>query len=334
MAESKKRHVKKISLFNHKGGVGKTFLTVNIAARIASRGKRVALIDTDPQCNLTSFLIANEVVDKWLDKSDSAAGETIWSALKPVVEAEGKPRKIALYGTPVDNLFLLPGDIKLAEFESELGDFWSQCFQRKAKGFRGVSAISQFTNELSERYKIDYLFYDSGPSIGPLNKTLILDSDFFITPVACDLFSLRGIKTLGRSLVSWIEDWRTIEDIAPIGAPLISGNPRYLGYVAQRVRTYRKKAAADYSHYLSLIEKEIRSEIVELLRIDNVELAPSYLNVPSLGEVRDFGRLAIESQDVGLPVWQLPSISTDQMREHARVFDEIVDKIIRRTSRE
>jgi len=49
--------MKKIALFNHKGGVGKTTLTVNIAAALAESGRRVLLIDTDPQCNLTSFYL-------------------------------------------------------------------------------------------------------------------------------------------------------------------------------------------------------------------------------------------------------------------------------------
>ena len=49
--------MKKIALFNHKGGVGKTTLTVNIANAMAEAGKRVLLVDADPQCNLTSFYL-------------------------------------------------------------------------------------------------------------------------------------------------------------------------------------------------------------------------------------------------------------------------------------
>jgi cellulose biosynthesis protein BcsQ len=51
--------MKKIALFNHKGGVGKTTLTVNIAAALADRDRTVLIIDSDPQCNLSSFYLGN-----------------------------------------------------------------------------------------------------------------------------------------------------------------------------------------------------------------------------------------------------------------------------------
>src|SRR6266850_988911 len=83
----------RIALFNHKGGVGKTTLTVNLAFALADMGKTVLLVDSDPQCNLTSYLVQADVVDKWLDESDGKNGQTIWSALSPLIEA-GKDIKI------------------------------------------------------------------------------------------------------------------------------------------------------------------------------------------------------------------------------------------------
>jgi cellulose biosynthesis protein BcsQ len=62
MKTTKRNRAKRIALFNHKGGVGKTTLTVNIAAALGSMGKRVLLVDADPQCNLTSYLVAEDVV--------------------------------------------------------------------------------------------------------------------------------------------------------------------------------------------------------------------------------------------------------------------------------
>ena len=65
--------------FNHKGGVGKTTLTVNIAYALAD-GQVSSLVDTDPQCNLTSYLLDDQVVDELLDKSDKSSGGTIWTS--------------------------------------------------------------------------------------------------------------------------------------------------------------------------------------------------------------------------------------------------------------
>jgi cellulose biosynthesis protein BcsQ len=77
--------VKKIALFNHKGGVGKTTLTINIADALADAGKSVLLVDADPQCNLTSFYIDEPQLEELLGSSDDDASDaTIWSAIKPV----------------------------------------------------------------------------------------------------------------------------------------------------------------------------------------------------------------------------------------------------------
>ena len=127
------------ALMNMKGGVGKTTLTVNIAAALAEQGSRVLLVDSDPQCNLTSYLIEDKVVDELLDKSDKASGRTLWTALKPIVEASGGVSEIEPYER--GGLFLLPGDIRLSEFESVLNDFWGDCVQRKVRGFRGTSDL-------------------------------------------------------------------------------------------------------------------------------------------------------------------------------------------------
>jgi cellulose biosynthesis protein BcsQ len=133
---------KRLAIFNHKGGVGKTTLTYNLAVALADLGKRVLLVDSDPQCNLTSYIVDEEVINDLLDHSDTEEGQTVWSAILPVVEGMGNVRKIRPIGTSHSNLHLVPGDVRLSEFESELTESWSQCLQRKVKGFRGTTALS------------------------------------------------------------------------------------------------------------------------------------------------------------------------------------------------
>src|SRR5688572_25661893 len=133
-------------LFNHKGGVGKTTLTVNIAFAMIDMGKRVLLVDSDPQGNLTSHLVEDGVVNDLLDQSDGPSGSTIWSAVKPVVEGIGEIKQIEPLER-AEGLYLIPGDIRLAEFEAELSSMWGECLQRRIRGFRGTSALSDLARE-------------------------------------------------------------------------------------------------------------------------------------------------------------------------------------------
>jgi cellulose biosynthesis protein BcsQ len=188
---------RRLTVFNHKGGVGKTTLTVNIGAALANAGKRVLLVDSDPQCNLSSYLIEDPVVDSLLDNSDKPGGKTIWTGVKPIVEAEGGYQYIEPYETAIKRLSLLPGDIRLSEFEEFLNDFWGDCLERRVRGFKGMSALSALVDECAKKVNADFVFYDTGPNVGPLNRAILLDCDYFIVPAACDAFSIRALRTLG-----------------------------------------------------------------------------------------------------------------------------------------
>src|SRR5580698_1495301 len=114
--------VKRIALFNHKGGVGKTTLTVNIADALADLGKTVLIVDADPQCNITAFYIPEKQLDEMLGESaegDEDEGHTIWSAVKPVARGKGPVKKIDALEIR-ENLYLAPGDVLLSEYEEEL----------------------------------------------------------------------------------------------------------------------------------------------------------------------------------------------------------------------
>jgi cellulose biosynthesis protein BcsQ len=289
-------------------------------------GRRVLLVDTDPQCNLTSYLVADDVVDNLLDKADSKDGQTIWSALRPISDATGTFKLISPLKTPVANLFLLPGDIRLSEFEEDLAEFWAQCFQRKLKGFRGTTAISELVSAVGNKLGVDYIFYDSGPNIGPLNRSILLDCDYFIVPVACDLFSLRALRTLGRTLVSWIQNWETISELAPEDTFLLKGKPKFLGYVPGGFRVYGGTIAKQHSHYLSQIEKDIHSQVVALLRKLDPNLAQGTLSQFKLGEIKDFGSLVPASQRDGLPFYSVDSGTPDQRQNAKNVLSALAKK--------
>lgn len=333
MKKSALRHSSlRFTLYNHKGGVGKTTLTINIASALASLGKRVLLVDADPQCNLTSYLVDAEVVDGWLDNSDSENGATIWSALKPYIDGTGNIKSIKAYERQ-ERVFLLPGDIRLSEFEQDLSQIWIECLQRKQHGFKGASAISEIVNNIAQKESIDYVFYDVGPNIGSLNRVILLDCDYFIIPAACDLFSVRALSTLGKSLYDWISDWKTVSMLAPDGTFLLPGAPKFIGYILQRFRMYGDAIASQYSGYAKKLEKSAYSDITEVLRKIDKNLAPGTLSQNKLGQVKDFASLVPLSQTQGVSFFEVNGGDAHQKGLARDEFTSIADKIISLTKK-
>jgi cellulose biosynthesis protein BcsQ len=321
---------KRIAIFNHKGGIGKTTLTINIAAALAKKGKRILVIDSDPQCNLTSDLFSDDVVNDLLDQSDSPKGQTIWSALKPICDGSGGYRVVDAFETGVANLSLVPGDIKLSNFEVGLNELWVECFSRRLRGLNGTNALSAFTNEVAEKESTDFVFYDTGPNIGPLNRIILLDCDYFIVPAACDLFSVRALNTLGQTLVQWIEDWRIISEMAPNGVYMMPGSPRFLGYIPQRFRMYGKAIVRAQSFYLSQLEKHIFSDIINVLAPISSELRDANVSAMRLGEVQDLGTNVELSQQQGVPLDRVKGGNAGLVWEADNAFSHIADKILER----
>jgi cellulose biosynthesis protein BcsQ len=324
--EPKRHKSKRIAIFNHKGGVGKTTLTVNIASALASLGKTVLLVDSDPQCNLSAYYVDDTVLDDWLDNSDSDTGRTVWSALKPVSEAAGNVRVIK--PLKLKRIVLIPGDVRLSEFESDLSQFWNECVLRKIRGFRGTAALSLLVNTLATETGADYVFYDSGPNIGPLNRIILLDCDYFIIPAACDLFSIRALKTLGHTLSDWIISWKTIADFAPDDTYLLPGRPKFLGYIPQRYRVYRGEVSQGYATFLPRIERHVASDIVNVLRRIDPELASTSMSSNKLGLIKDFGTLANTAQTQGTAIYDADAGTPSQRQEAKDAFVAVAEKII------
>lgn len=329
---SERHRAKRIAVFNHKGGVGKTTLAVNLAASLAENGKRVVLLDSDPQCNLTSYLLADEVVDKLLDDSDDENGETIWSAVKPVVEGDGSLRHVRAAKTETENCWVVPGDLRLSELEEELGTFWAGCSQSKIKGFRGTAVLSALAQRLATSHNADFIFYDTGPNIGPLNRAILLDCDYFLVPAGCDAFSVRALRTLGKTLTTWIRQWSTFYSTHQEGASLLPGHPRFLGFAMQGFRVYGGGMVRMASRYQARFEKRLLPDLIHPLRKISEDLSPISASASRLIDIRDFSTLVQQSQEQRVPLWRVFGGPTYQMDEARHAFYALAQEVIARTS--
>ncbi len=160
-----------ISIANQKGGVGKTTTSINISTILAKKGKKVLLLDTDPQGNATSGI----GVEKKTDKSiyDVIIGET---TIKEAVKS-----------TQVKNLDICPSNINLAGAEVELVSMMSREFRLKEK-----------IDEEKENY--DYIIIDCPPSLGLITLNAFTASDSVLIPVQCEYYALEGLEQLMNTI--------------------------------------------------------------------------------------------------------------------------------------
>ena len=164
---------KVISFSNQKGGVGKTTSCVNIAAQIANKGKKVLMIDMDPQGNATSGL--------GLPKSKIK--NTIYDVIIGRVDV-----KEAIIKTRFKNLSVIPATIDLAGAELELYDL-----EEMPVNFTQI-ALDSIKDEF------DYIFIDCPPSLGMLTVKALSVSDGVVIPMQCDFYSLEGMSQLFNTI--------------------------------------------------------------------------------------------------------------------------------------
>ena len=258
--------MKKISIFNNKGGVGKTTYMYHVAHMLVQRELTVLMVDCDSQCNLTAYTLS----DSQITRSWGTDGNSIYRNIEPVYRTTGDIRQRA--PSTVANargpLFIVPGDLRLSDFEDLLGDTWSAARGGSEPALRAQSAIHRYIEWAAQRVGADLVLIDLGPNLGALNRAVLASSDYFITPVAPDLFSIQGTENLGSKLQSWRRDWdlcNTSWNNAELSIP--SGRPAYLGYVVQRhnIRSNATGMTEGWQIYGNDLERAINENIVDKL---------------------------------------------------------------------
>jgi cellulose biosynthesis protein BcsQ len=316
---------KAICFFNNKGGVGKTTLVANLAAQLAINfGQRVLVVDADPQCNLSQYVLSDS--DFAEVYGDMSATGTIYDVIHPLSIGKGYSHKLPIRNTDSFGFDVILGDPRLALKEDLLAQDWRDA---KAGGTRGLRTTFLFSN-LIERAagSYDFIFFDMGPSLGAINRSILLSADYFVVPMSVDIFSLWAIRNIGSALSVWQNELangiRLAEDPSELPKNRQMGKPLgFLGYVTQQHKEKSENKVSRVVEAYNAIKLQLPKAVSNGLK----PWFPSAAFEPHLGDIRHLASLAPKSQTLHTPMITVSlKGSYTVTRKQARQIYETISK--------
>lgn len=340
--------MKIVSLFNNKGGVGKSTLSYHLGCALGTLGKKVLFVDLDPQCNLTiNAMFENEIESIWQEEDSYMEDFSEAMERNPQCEVFQKTRSVHFLLKPVEdgfsefetlppakkiseNVYILPGRLSLHKFESKISERWNGLYQGESLSIRTVTAFRNICEKYAEKYNIDYVIVDTSPSLGIMNKTIISTVDGFFIPTFPDMFSLYGIKNIGNSLALWQKEFNTIYNL--ISDNKIAKFPKkfvqYIGFTIYNAKKYTSKknsnpydlAAAHY-RYAILIPETIKENI----KVQNIADIPNEIVTQPIGGLSvmyTHNTYPSVAQSLKCPMWEVPGIYSKMRQDNKEYLEE------------
>ena len=317
---------------------------------LADKGKRVILVDTDPQCNLTGMALGEGTEDdeERIQKIYNTTSN-IKTGLAPAFESQ--PRAIeAVDCIPIqgrDDLFLLPGNVGLAEYEVTLGI--AQELSGSIQTLKNLpGSINDLLEKTATKFNADYMLIDMSPSLGSINQNLLMISDFFLVPTTADFFSVMAIDSLAKVLpkwYAWAKSASSLQILKEANYPFPDITLRFLGTIVQNYRIIRGKETVAFQTWIEKIEKTVSDKLIPTLRQSNMMLPDQAYREQklndslSLAKISNFNSLIALSQEHRTPVYALTPQQLGQtgivleqnqkkQEEFRQTFSDLADKII------
>jgi len=329
------------AFFNNKGGVGKTTSIANLGDRLGAMGYTVVVVDLDPQCNMTQYFLSD---DDWEDlylDSGKSANETIWNFVRPVSQSRSIQDVVA---EPISlregrfNFSLVPGHPFVSRLDDALAESWGKLRLAKVGGiestFWGETLLATLEQQVAG---LDYVLFDLGPSLGPLNRSVLLASDSFISPVSPDLFSLysfdnlrtwfKSLKSALRGALTFLDDDVENNTNARWYKQVTSGvRAASLGYISQEyvtrsTRGERRQTRA-YARFFAEMPEKARALIEEL----NEGTDRKSLESPQIGVMPHMYSMVSLAHDAHAPIADLTSadgLTGAQFRQRDRYVEDM-----------
>ena len=229
-----------ISLFNHKGGVSKTTTTFNLGWTFAKQGLKTLIVDADPQCNLTAYVLGlqkKEEIDSFYKNVDN---DNIYARVSDIILGNNViPHPVKPCKTLNDKLLMVAGHLSMSDLDISLATgITSGKFLPFTRQFIGV--FQKIVRQTAEHNNCEVILVDMSPNAGAMNRCILMSSDYFLIPTSPDFFSYQAIQSLGAMLPKWNEDFKEFRAQSVTNA-LPGKPPRMLGIISQKYRPYTRR---------------------------------------------------------------------------------------------
>lgn len=313
--------MKKIAIFNHKGGVSKTTTAFNLGSALAQKNKIVLLVDTDAQCNLTLYAMGYDDYEKFCENENP---NNIYGCLLPAYKSQPKLIEAADCHRINENLYLLPGNLDFTENEVQLG-IAMQLSNALSSMQNLPGALNYLINKTCEKYNVDYVLFDMNPSLSAINQDVFMTADYFIVPTSPDYFSIMAIRSLSRILPSW-ERWAVEGRKAFHSAEykIYEETPKFLGYTVNDFNLTYGRPQKSFKSFMDRISNEIVNLLVPELSKMNMTLDSEkyesayedmknkfqnnnvdYADPYCLAQISNFNKLGAISNESAVPVFDI-----------------------------
>ncbi len=314
---------KVISLFNHKGGVSKTTTTFHLGWKMASLGKKVLIVDADPQCNLTGLTLGLEDYKSLFAFYDSKQNTDIFNSLAPIFAIESSmalSNDMPVTATKNQNLFILAGHIRFSEIDIQLATALTSSETIPILR-RFIGSVNALIRKIARIHKFDIVLIDMSPSVSATNNCILMGADYFIVPVSPDFYCYQAIDSLSNVLPQWssnIASFRKGND----EYALPKSNPKMLGFISQNYRVYTTETKQDdddpktmskaYQIWLDKIKEVANRKLVPSLKENQMIVSEdvfrtvvTYDDPYHLAGIQDFNTLIPTSQKLSKPIYDL-----------------------------
>nr|WP_269448207.1 AAA family ATPase [Acetobacter malorum] len=299
-------------------------------------GKRVLVMDLDPQCNLTIYSMSEDQIGNVWSKEDHfiedfqsekskmkeeefkefcSLNRSVHFCLKPIEDGTGE---LEILPDPVrmnENFSLLPGRLTLHMFEAKVSERFNSVYSGDPLAIRTATSIRSLAKRYAEKFNYDYVIVDTSPSLGSLNRNILSQADAFLIPANPDLFSDYGIRNIGSALSQWKKQFESIFSLLS-DAKRHNFPKRFVQFIGYTLYNAKKVQGSKSTNELGIARahynyaKKIPETIFkyipkeDMVSIDNQNLKTS---IGNQSVIYGHSTLPSMAQKYHKPMWDLPS---------------------------